>query len=377
MYFIGGAFSLFGAFMPPTSDAYRYRQTYLATSSFSLDFSHLYTTTDNKDFLYPLLSFIFNGTGATFELFKLAILTCCYSLYVWMFIDIVKHSPILQKRWDLQAIAIACTFFSIRLFTLVAGIRFGFASTIIIIGIYLISSQRYKAGVCIVILSMAMHFSMLLIIPFILVGYTLKKQPLNGKAILFVLLVLILFSNSAIGSILSVLFPSNDLVQGKTSAYIDGQWGTEAMANSMSLGGLIFTLVRIIPVIPLGIFAINTQATSFLRITGLLLVGLLCICFSSFTLLLRYSNVTIAILFIWLLTTATPTKRYKNRLRIALYSFLIMFGCYAYTQRHVFKTTSLQYVAIMCPSFLIIDNTYSDSWINQHIGWDGELKSIK
>ena len=147
VYFIGAFFSVFGAFLPPVSDAYRYRELYYKTTFFSFDFNHLWIK--DKDFLFTFLSSIFNGMGVTFELFKLFLLLTSYMLYCWMFLDIVKNNPTLFNSKRFFRLSVLSLFFSIRLFTLTSGIRFGVASTIIIIAIYLWYKKDYIKSIAV------------------------------------------------------------------------------------------------------------------------------------------------------------------------------------------------------------------------------------
>ena len=174
-------------------------------------------------------------------------------------------------------------------------------------------------------------------------------------------------------SILTYFFPENNLIAGGVSTYIEGHWGTAEIMKSASFGGLIFTLVRILPVIPLTIIVLKrTEADRFLADISFLLIVLLCVSFSSITLLLRYSNVTIAILFVVLLLTTTDSQKALNELRISLLSFIIMFGCYAYTQRATLARFELHYRSIISPITLIGDYKYTDEWVQENLDSKGE-----
>lgn len=374
LYIIAGTISLFGAFLPPTSDAYRYRYQFLSTNSFTLELGRLFMSNSEKDFLFPLLSFISGKLGITFEVYKLVTIFICYALYCWMFCDIVRKNPRTYSNKYLLSLSIATMFLSVRLFTLVSGIRFGFASTIIIVAIYLISQNQKWKGAILFLVAVSMHFSMLMLVPICILGFLLRNTKINPFLIVLFLLTLIAFSSTAIGSLLTTLFPENELIGSKVDGYIEGKWGTNAMMGSFSIGGLVFTLIRILPVIPMLIYALDFNRSSFLRWTGLILCMLLSICFSSFTLLLRYSNIAIAVLFIWLLFTADYQRMLKKRLIVSFWIFLIVFSSYVYTQRKVLTNTYLEYAVVLSPAFLLIEHTYSNSWIYKHIDSDGELK---
>lgn len=372
IYFVGAFFSVFGAFMPPVSDAYRYRQVYYDTTQFSFDSIDLWN--EDKDFLYFWLSSIFNGMGLSFEIFKLVLLLVCYSLYCWMFIDVVKNNDRLYRSKPMLLLSILSLFLSIRFYTLIAGIRFGVASTIVIIAIYLFYKRTFVKAAVVYVLAVAMHFSMLMVLPLIALAFLLTKITISYKIKLLVIAALVIFANSAIGDILLLLFPTNELVEGNVSGYINGMWGTEQMLQSSSFGGMVFTLARILPVIPLGFMVLSQKGSSFINNICFLLVVLLCLMFSSFTLLLRYSNIAIAILFVALLQQLNGSRKSMTKIKVALLSFIIMFGCYTYTQRDSLSRFLLNYRVAISPVTLIIEPTYTDQWVNANLDSDGEYR---
>ena len=371
VYLIGAFFSVFGAFLPPTSDAYRYRELYYSTHIFTQNWSNLWTR--DRDFLFQFLSSVFNSAGVPFEYFKFLLLFCCYSLYSWMFLDIVKNNPAISDNKKTFGLAVLSLFLSIRFFTLTAGIRFGVASTIVIVAIYLFYKKAYVKSVALYVISITMHYSMLVILPFAVMAVLLSRVSIPITVKYVIILVLIATSQTAIGQILTYFFPEINLIAGGVSTYIEGHWGTAEIMKSASFGGLIFTLVRILPVIPLTIIVLKrTEADRFLADISFLLIVLLCVSFSSITLLLRYSNVTIAILFVVLLLTTTDSQKALNELRISLLSFIIMFGCYAYTQRATLARFELHYRSIISPITLIGDYKYTDEWVQENLDSKGE-----
>lgn len=214
---------------------------------------------------------------------------------------------------------------------------------------------------------------MLVILPFAVMAVLLSRVSIPITVKYVIILVLIATSQTAIGQILTYFFPENNLIAGGVSTYIEGHWGTAEIMKSASFGGLIFTLVRILPVIPLTIIVLKrTEADRFLADISFLLIVLLCVSFSSITLLLRYSNVTIAILFVVLLLTTTDSQKALNELRISLLSFIIMFGCYAYTQRATLARFELHYRSIISPITLIGDYKYTDEWVQENLDSKGE-----
>lgn len=53
---------------------------------------------------------------------------------------------------------------------------------------------------------------------------------------------------------------------------------------------------------------------------------------------------------------------------------MIMFGCYAYTQRDSLSQFLLQYRVILSPITLIGDYTYTDEWVQTHLDFKGEYR---
>lgn len=371
IYVLGALFALFAAFLPPTSDAYRYRMIYLSCTSFSLNIDELWVT--QKDFLYQLLSFLFNKANASWELFRVVMFTACYSMYIWTYIDLVKRVKVLQVSDSFYHWGIVAILFSIRLFTLAVGIRFGLASTIVIIAMYLIYREDYVKGIVLYVVSATLHFSMLMFAPCIIMSFVLKHFTLSRRVKFAIMIILLIFSNAGIGTLLNTVFAGNALVERNVDGYISGQWGTENIMATASFGGLMFSLIRILPVFPLTWFE-TSKSRSFLSNLGFMLVLVLCISFSSITLLLRYSNVTSAILLVSFLTSAQDTRKSFRRFRIITYSILIVFGAYVYSQRHELTNTHLEYYVMLSPVTLIAEPGYSEQWIHSNINSEGYLQ---
>ena len=370
-YILGAAFAVFGAFLPPTSDAYRYRIEMLSATTLDIDFDTLWIT--NKDFLYWVLSYIFNQFNSTFEVFKLVLFIGCYSLYIWMYHDIVKQVDVLRKSRKFYLLGLVGILFSIRLFTLAVGIRFGLASTIVTIAMYLLYKHELVKGLLLYIVSATLHFSMLMFAPCIIMAVLLKRITLARYVKFAIIVGLIVFSSSAIGTILTSLLGDNELVTRNVDAYVNGKWGTESIMSTASFGGLMFSLLRILPVLPLTWFE-TTKSKSFISNLGFMLVLVLCISFSSITLLLRYSNVTAAILFVSFLLSLKDSRKCLNRLKLVTYGFIMVFFVYVYSQRDILANSHLEYMVMISPISLLEEHTYTESWIQQNIDSEGELK---
>ena len=209
--------------------------------------------------------------------------------------------------------------------------------------------------------------------PCIIMAVLLKRITLARYVKFAIIVGLIVFSSSAIGTILTSLLGDNELVTRNVDAYVNGKWGTESIMSTASFGGLMFSLLRILPVLPLTWFE-TTKSKSFISNLGFMLVLVLCISFSSITLLLRYSNVTTAILFVSFLLSLKDSRKCLNRLKLVTYGFIMVFFVYVYSQRDILANSHLEYMVMISPISLLEEHTYTESWIQQNIDSEGELK---
>ena len=361
-YLLGAFFALFGAYLVPDSDAFSYREIYYSNVSFN----YTILSIENKDFLYPLLSTFFNKLGFSFEAYRFLLLLFSYSSYIWMLLDIFKNNPNLTSNKKTYLYATYAMFFSVRLFTLAYGIRFGFASTIVVISLYLFYKKSYLKAIIFYLISTAMHFSILLILPLIIYSFIASKLKIRPFMKIMIILLLCVFANSAIEKIILTVMPNNELVQSVAEGYISGDWGTNSMIKLMSIGGLLFTIARILPIFPLGYFVLKDKTPSFLSNLSFAMIALLCVSFSSITILLRYSNIAIAISFLTMLVTYTANRKSFYKLKVALFSFLFVFANYIYAQR-VSLSVGYQFEAICFPLLVIDQPPYTDKWVNNNI----------
>lgn len=373
IYMIGTFLALFFSYLPPTSDAYRYREIYYESVNYHFHFESLWST--EQDFLYPLLSSLFCPFGVPFELFRFIIILPCVLLFCWIFLDIVKKERYITKNKKLLALSIFALFFSIRYFTIVTGIRFGVASLLAVVAIYLLSEKRFVVGGVLFLSAMFMHVSMLLLLPVIILSFLTQGIKWSATKQFLLILGCLLLARTAVGDMLTYFFSGNELVMRKTTGYIDGAWGTEALLESASWGGLMFSYLRIFPIIPLAYFSIKYARKSFLLNVAFFLTLLLCVSLSSITLLLRYSSVGIYLYLIVFLQNLSYLKKTFVKLKIVVVTLLISLGCYVYSQRYVLSDLHLNYLVIISPFTLIDNYTYSDDWVMQHIDLNGELKN--
>lgn len=372
IYIIGAFCSLFAAYLPPTSDAYRYRYLYYNSINYEFTLHNLWKT--EYDFLFPLLSSIFAPLGFSFEFFRFILIFSCYSLLCWTFLDVVNKNKHLKENKKWLSLAILALFLSIRFYTLAAGIRFGVASSFAIVSIYLITEKEYIKGISLFAFAAFMHVSILMLIPLLILAWGTLHLKLTITGRLAIIIPCLLLAQTAIGDLLELFLSDNEMVMRKKGGYIDGNWGTEALLEGSSVGGFLFTLFRIIPIIPLSWFVLRNKNYSFLKEVCFLITILLCISTSSFTLLLRYSNIGIGLYLFAFLQCVGYIKHPLKKLQNIIISLFLMFTCYIYSQRAILTRPLLHYKVITSPLLLIETPSYSDEWVMMNIDFDGELK---
>ena len=371
LYYIGAFIALFCAYLPPASDAYRYRELFYQTTNFNFDFTELYIT--QKDFLYTFLSWIFNSMGIPFEVFKFILLLISITAFFWMCIDAIKTNPNIANNKRLLILAATATIFSIRYFTLAYGLRFGVASTLVPVAIYLFYKHSYIKALILYILCCSMHFSMLMFIP--IVGFALPLKIWNPSPTIRLICIIgsYIAASSILGQLLEQIMGENELLDSTADTYITGFWGHDIM-NNISFNGLMFSYIRILPLLPLAYFILRDKRPSILKEVCFLLVLFLSITHTSITLLLRYSAPAISLAFILFLLKEPYTKFIHYRLKIIFVSFFIVFGSYIYASRSDFST-GYQYMACLSPLTLAtIHFSYSNEWVYSHIDSDGYIK---
>lgn len=365
LYMIGAFFSLFGAFLPPTSDAYRYREEYYNSSSYSFEILGI----GNKDCLFQILSNLFRFVGFSFESFKFVLLLMCYYLWIEIFYDIVCKKNISRHLYFWLA---WCVIFSIRLFTLAYGIRFGVASIFSIYSLYVFCKKKFVWSFVFIFLSVLMHFSMLIVLVMMIGACGLMLFRINLRVKMIVLLTLMLLVSASLVMYVDIfaVFVGNDFISTYSKNYIDGHWGTQSMLAWLSFNGLLFTIGRVLPIMIIGVYCSRVKSNSFLANFFVISVLLLAISWSSITLLLRFSNLAIMIGFVFLLQNIECLNNPLKKAQVLFFSFLTVFLFYSYAMRDDLKY-GRQYYALLCPIYSFSTDLYPDAWVNRNLRNDG------
>jgi hypothetical protein len=365
-YFLGAVFALFGTFLAPSHDAFRYRETYYANEA--IDWSGLFVNT--KDFLYPLLSITFNNVGCSFLFFRFLLVLMSYSIIIWIFLDILKNNPALQANRNLYLPAMITAFFCVRFHLASCGLRWAPATYIVVLAIYLFYKQQYIKATIVYIGAVSMHISTALILPMIGLAFLMTKMQIKTYIKILVLIVLVLFFNSSLETLLSSVMPGNELVQKNTNAYISGEWGTDNVLKKTSFAGLVFFIIHLTQMFVLCYLVFKKKINSFLSNMCFLLLALLCISFSSLSIVDRYANVGIPCCLLALFSSDLNYQNTMREIRLTMLTFLIIFLSDAYGARNdIRKGCQVQVLGL--PGIVFMKDIYSDEWILENVRPDG------
>jgi hypothetical protein len=164
--------------------------------------------------------------------------------------------------------------------------------------------------------------------------------------------------------------PGNELVQKNTNVYISGEWGTDSLLQNMTFAGLIFVFFHISQMFVLCYFVLKKNDNSFLSNMCFLLLALMCVSFSSLTVVERYSNIGIPCCLITLLCANQNFQNALREIRISMLTFLLIFLCDAYSARHDIGKGSQLHVLGM-PGITLMKEIYSEEWILENVRPDG------
>ena len=206
---------------PPTGDLYRHNMTYFDFHEMSvdqfLDFMEL-----RFDFVLYVVSFSFAQISIPFEFIKFLFVFIAYKLTFCVFEDCLCRNPHIGR---LNAVGFFIVFFSVQFFTIVQGLRFGFAASLLAFGSYQYLVRRKRLGMLYIAVSCITHFS---VIPVVLVLF-IARLGIKIKSLWIVVLsvvCLLCLNPRVLQSIIDIL-PINAVAYAALSGYVTGYWGGE------------------------------------------------------------------------------------------------------------------------------------------------------
>ena len=138
---------------PPTGDLYRHTIDYfdyIGKDEFELQLGQL-------DYTLYYLSYIFANWGINFELIRFFFVFFSYIIVFFILEDMRKTTNFIAKHYR---ISICIFFFSVPFCSIAFGLRYGFACSLMYLGIYYLLIKNRNVGWIYVILAIITHYSL-------------------------------------------------------------------------------------------------------------------------------------------------------------------------------------------------------------------------
>lgn len=353
--FMGFASWLF----PPIYDSYRHYLTFFEVNSNPYFFDENFGA--KFDFILLSLDQLYGKIGLSFEVVKFTLSFIAYEIVFWLFRDILKRNPNLEKNYFLIFVFF---FLSVPFIDITVGIRQVSASFFFILGIYLLFYKN-KFGYIFALLSIFMHYSFLLyIIPFVILAKK-RFQISNKKTFTLIFLIFIFFNPVLINILLSHL-PLSANMFALADAYLNGYYST-ARTEGRNLNYMFFfwlTKIDLFIYIYLCIKEKNNGLTGLSKFAMIFLAFDLCL---SYILFGRF-----IIIFGWLtrisiLQNSLPFLRKWISLLVCLGCIIFVGALFPY--RNVISSSKEYNLALPVP--FILTSEYTERWIYLHYDDEG------
>ena len=350
IYVLAFIVALLIGLMPPYADNYHYYVRYMRTTSFDI---YDWLVMD-KDFLFTLLSYIFNSLHFSYIQFRLVLIISEMFAFSWIFYDFTKtYISYLDNRKCLWFVLIC--FFTLDIVFIGFFIRYALMATFLILGIYVFyKGSRFKALIFL-LLALSTHYSGFLFVPCILLAFLFKHNFSRPQRLICVLLCLCF--GTIIFSFLYPYFPS----LFHADKYVTGTWSD---FSYKSFNGMMFYILQyyvIAGIVILWYLRSKINNNYLTRVAFFML--LLFVALSSFSELLQrvWWVAKIFIVFSLLETIILSVNKRTKLLRVYLLAFLLLssqaMSFYGF-RKAIFDTANIKH-SIFLPSF-ISDDSYNE-----------------
>ena len=352
IYVLAFIIALLIGLMPPYADNYHYYLRYIRNSSFDI---HNWLTID-KDFLFPLLSYIFNSLHFSYIQFRLFLIISEMLVFSWIFYDFTKtYISYLDNRKCLWFVLIC--FFTLDMVFIGFTIRYALMATFLILSIYLYYKGSRLKSLIFLLLALSSHYSGFLFVPCILLACLFKRNFSRYQRLTCVIICLCF--GTFIFSLLYPLFPS----MFQADKYVTGTWSD---FSYKSFNGMMFYILQyyiIAGILILWYLCAKIKNNYLSRVAFFML--LLFVGISSFSELLQrvWWIAKIFIVFSLLSAIILNTNKRTILLKIYLLAFLLLFSqamsFYGF-RKAIFDPTNIKH-SIFLPSF-ISDESYNEAY---------------
>lgn len=365
------AFTLLSIFMglmallyPPVGDIYRYTQDYYSWAD--MNWGDFVSSLEFRfDYLLPFLSFACAKLGLHFEIVRFLYVFVSYQIIFYIFTDIVSKNPYLRDSRIYIKCFILFTFcFSFHFFIF----RFNFSLILMSLAFYRYFYCFKKDGFSFALLSCFNHFSFVLFL-LLWIPISLGLFKFN-KWFLWLCVILFFVMDS---SFLSFIIPnmpiSGDLVN-HIMYYIDGKFAGEYLEeHSFKYKIALFLSTCII--YPILLFFLSNYQKSKQNSLVSMMLFILAIAAPFVVVAQRMSYFAIFLYLIYFLSFYNNSRKQRRQLQILLSFVLFTFVIAQYAKKREYSISQEARILYM-PLPIILQSTYSESWINQNLGNEGE-----
>lgn len=345
---------------PPTGDLYRHTIDYfdyIGKDEFELQLGQL-------DYTLYYLSYIFANWGINFELIRFFFVFFSYIIVFFILEDMRKTTNFIAKHYR---ISICIFFFSVPFCSIAFGLRYGFACSLMYLGIYYLLIKNRNVGWIYVILAIMTHYS-LTVVFFLVLLVKLGVNITSKRIVWYSFLSFILFSSLLLEKII-LLLPIPELVRTAILAYASGYWSGEHFEDH-SIGYRLASILSYITVYPLIYYFLQTKVSGKLNSFLILSICLWSICSVSSELFVRTSLFLIFPLILYLLSVS-DIKWYVKKVQIISYFLIITFCSQLYSYRKVLEISDM-YKISYSNSISLLFHTYDENWLHKNVSYDGD-----
>lgn len=355
-YFAFAVFmGLLAYMLAPVADLASYAYMYYKFEHQSLEnvFIHAFV---RKDFVMHSFLWLFAHLGIPFGYFKFSIAFISFLILNHIFLDKIQSSLVYYSPGE-----VVCRYFCyIAVFPfilLVGGVRFGFATIIMIYGFYLYIDRSMKIlGVLIALCASFIHYSLLY---FALFAIFVIQIRIERKVALLLLALMAVFS-LALQNYVQQYLVSNEVAG--VDYLGDGVWGRQ-VGQSLKITALVYHWGQRLFFVPLLIIFFRQYDKKYvwgrLFFSFLLMFSIL---YSAFTLAQRLTVIISTIsIFIYLeeeIKGYVPSKRYGL---ILLFSCLMICAFDLYTHREQILLSN--YWRLCQPVPITLTQEYDKEWL--------------
>ncbi len=259
--------AIFIGIMPPYADTYHYYLYYKQSRNFVFDW---FTT--SKDFLFYVLSYIFNSFNIQYIYFRSFLVMLEMLIFSWIFYDYLQRNDIFLENKKYFFCSVIILFLSIDFMFIGFMIRYVLAGTFLILSIYLFHRSNSLISLIFLFLSISSHYGVLLFLPcFVLAWLFRGKITILTKIIICIVFLL---SGTLIFHIIYNLLPNFFHVD----KYVNGTWSG---FEYKSFNGMMYYVIQyyVLSGITILIYVFQRHENNFgERITFFSILMFCCIC---------------------------------------------------------------------------------------------------